>query len=642
MRLTACVESPQVTEWGMFFRNVASLVVGTVLVGALPAQAWESALTATQRVHLVKALDVLNLTTNDLGFQKDVAEPIAAIPLTRSLLKDPLALPVLGDRVLAVVSSNEVVSVWQDLSCELLDILPCADIKAENADVGSDLPEPVRAFLVQATVAASHLERSQARLSEEERAYMAASVLGGMFTADIDATSRLAVAAIGVSEETLDAIIQESYVLDPTPSASNFVTLVERIDMAQLLKGASLLYAAADALSVACTELPWPTTPQRFDSAIGAIWIGSTGADRYEESALLILDPGGDDVYADAAASANGLQGQSISVVIDLGGDDQYKGAGLLGPCAALWGLSQILDRDGDDVYRAAYAGLGAAIFGAALLDDRGGDDVYRAHGLAQGAAYGGMALLRDVRGNDLYDVGFAGQAYAGMKGLGFLWDGAGNDRYISGGRRHDYDRHDRRYLSMSQGFAIGSRPFAGGGIAALMDVAGNDSYVADIFGQGVSYWYSVGMLMDLVGDDTYSVYHYGQGSGIHLSSGLLVDGGGDDQYTGYSLVQGNGHDYAVGILIDHSGRDQYSADELSQGRGYYNSFGLLLDGLGDDTYLARRANACQGLGHNASTREYGGIGVLLDLRGKDVYAVDVKDGEHLARPFYGVVYDLK
>jgi hypothetical protein len=599
-------------------------------------------LTATQRVHLVKALDVLNLTTNDLGFQKDVAEPIAAIPLTRSLLKDPLALPVLGDRVLAVVSSNEVVSVWQDLSCELLDILPCADIKAENADVGSDLPEPVRAFLVQATVAASHLERSQARLSEEERAYMAASVLGGMFTADIDATSRLAVAAIGVSEETLDAIIQESYVLDPTPSAANFVTLVERIDMAQLLKGASLLYAAADALSVACTELPWPTTPQRFDSAIGAIWIGSTGADRYEESALLILDPGGDDVYADAAASANGLQGQSISVVIDLGGDDQYKGAGLLGPGAALWGLSQILDRDGDDVYRAAYAGLGAAIFGAALLDDRGGDDVYRAHGLAQGAAYGGMALLRDVRGNDLYDVGFAGQAYAGMKGLGFLWDGAGNDRYISGGRRHDYDRHDRRYLSMSQGFAIGSRPFAGGGIAALMDVAGNDSYVADIFGQGVSYWYSVGMLMDLVGDDTYSVYHYGQGSGIHLSSGLLVDGGGDDQYTGYSLVQGNGHDYAVGILIDHSGRDQYSADELSQGRGYYNSFGLLLDGLGDDTYLARRANACQGLGHNASTREYGGIGVLLDLRGKDVYAVDVKDGEHLARPFYGVVYDLK
>jgi hypothetical protein len=626
----------------MFFRNIVSLLVGTVLVGILPAQAWESALTATQRVHLVKALDVLNLTTNDLGFKKDVAEPIAAIPLTRSLLEDPLALPVLGDRVLAAVSRNEAVSVWQDLPCELLGILPCIDAETENVDAGSDLPKPVHAFLVQATMAASHLERSQARLSEEERAYMAASVLGGMFTADIDATSRLAVAAIGVSEETLDAMIQESYVLDPTPSASNFVTLVERIDMAQLLKGASLLYAAVDELSAACTALPWPTTPQRFDSAIGSIWIGTTGDDRYDASALLILDPGGDDVYTDAAASANGLQGQFISVVIDLGGDDQYKGIGLLGPGTALWGLSRILDHDGDDVYRAAYAGLGAAVFGAALLDDRDGDDVYRAQGFAQGAAYGGMAMLRDVGGNDLYDVGFAGQAYAGVKGLGFLWDGAGNDRYISGGRRHDHDRHDNRYLSMAQGFAIGSRPFAGGGIAALMDIAGNDSYVADVYGQGVGYWYSVGMLMDLVGDDTYSVYQYGQGSGIHLSSGLLVDGGGNDLYTGYSLVQGNGHDYAVGMLIDHSGRDQYSAEELSQGRGYYNSFGLLVDGLGNDSYLARRANACQGLGHNAAIREYGGIGVLLDLRGKDVYAVEVKDGEHLARPFYGVVYDLK
>ncbi|MDE0839003.1 MAG: hypothetical protein OSB41_08105 [Kiritimatiellae bacterium] len=626
----------------MFFRRLTSLVVGAVLVGVLPAVAWESALTATQRVHLVKALDVLNLTTNDLGFKKDVAEPIAAIPLTRSLIEDPLALPVLGDRVLTVVSSNETASVWQALPCELFDILPCVDIKTQKADVRLDLPGPVHAFLIQATLAAAYLEQSQERLSKDERAYMAASVLGGMFTADIDATSRLAVVAMGVSEETLDAVVQESYILDPTPSASNFVTLVERIDMAPLLKGASLLYAAVDDLSADCATMPWPATPQRFDTALGSIWIGSTGADRYGDSALLILDPGGDDVYFGAAASVNGLLGQSISVVIDLGGDDHYKGSGLLGPGAALWGLSQILDHDGDDVYRAAYAGLGAAVFGAALLDDRDGDDVYRAQGFAQGAAYGGMALLRDVRGNDLYDVGFAGQAYAGMKGLGFLWDGAGNDRYISGGRRHDYDRHDRRYLSMSQGFAIGSRPFAGGGIAALMDVSGNDSYVADIFGQGASYWYSVGMLMDLAGDDTYSVYHYGQGSGIHLSSGLLVDGGGDDQYTGYSLVQGNGHDYAVGMLIDHSGKDQYSADELSQGRGYYNSFGLLVDGLGNDSYLARRANACQGLGHNALFRDYGGVGVLLDLGGKDVYAVDVKDGEHLARPFYGVVYDLK
>ena len=52
-------------------------------------------------------------------------------------------------------------------------------------------------------------------------------------------------------------------------------------------------------------------------------------------------------------------------------------------------------------------------------------------------------------------------------------------------------------YFSLSQGFGYGMRPFAGGGIGILCDLKGDDHYVADVYGQGASYWYSVGLLLD-------------------------------------------------------------------------------------------------------------------------------------------------
>ena len=81
--------------------------------------------------------------------------------------------------------------------------------------------------------------------------------------------------------------------------------------------------------------------------------------------------------------------------------------------------------------------------------------------------------------------------------------DATGNDRYLSGGRLPNFDNHDRRFNCFAQGFAMGMRPFAGGGVAALVDMAGSDTYQADVFGQGAAYWYGAGLLLDRMGDDT-------------------------------------------------------------------------------------------------------------------------------------------
>ncbi len=330
-----------------------------------------------------------------------------------------------------------------------------------------------------------------------------------------------------------------------------------------------------------------------------------------------------------------------VSQLLDLAGDDLYLGKGLLGPGAALWGACLILDAAGDDLYRADYAGQGAGLYGCAWLEDRGGHDLYTAGALAQGAACVGLGILRDINGDDIYQVGLEGQAFAGLRALGLLIDDHGTDRYIAGGRERDHERHPEHYLSMAQGFAIGMRPHAGGGLAALVDREGNDVYQADVYGQGVSYWYAIGMLLDLDGHDTYNLREYGQGSGIHLSSGLLWDRAGHDHYTGWSLSQGCAHDYALGLLVDHAGHDVYTADHFSQGRGMNNSVGVLVDATGNDAYFGIRLDTVQGIGDPGGEREYGSLSLLLDLDGRDSYSCAATNGAPTLRPFYGVVYDL-
>ena len=602
-------------------------------------------LPANEYQHVLKALHGLNMTEIDAGFHKDAGEPLFAFNYIREMLHAPFRLPALADRVSSAVESPDVASLWP-LLCELLETrsmtAPPRSISPELhafSEVSSPLlRQALRQFY--RTVEQSDASFNPLTASPHARE-AAVSFLTSVFHPDDDLEARKKMMEAGWGTQLVERVIREDQALDPKPFIERDNAAITDFDLPALLAAARTMQAALDQLGqqiVSCSD--WPRTPERYPTPWGAVFIGSPGNDSYHEAALLLVDPGGDDHYTGKAGQANGFQGQRWAAIIDLQGDDHYEGTEMSGPGSGWAGAAFLIDYEGDDLYNAAYTGQGSGLFGVGWLEDRGGNDIYRARAFAQAAGYAGAGVLRDLSGHDLYQVGCYGQGMSGVRGAGILFDRQGHDRYFAGGRYPDHGRHGDRFLSLSQGFSIGRRPWAGGGFAALIDQEGNDTYIADIYGQGVSYWYAMGMLLDHAGHDTYRVHHYGQGSGIHLSLGLLADRSGNDQYTGYILTQGNAHDYAVGMLFDQAGDDTYTADHYAQGRAIYNAFALLLDSAGDDAYFARQPQRSQGMGHDGRKRDYGSLGLLLDLNGNDRYSSGVSNNQSTIRPDFGMIYD--
>jgi len=224
--------------------------------------------------------------------------------------------------------------------------------------------------------------------------------------------------------------------------------------------------------------------------------------------------------------------------------------------------------------------------------------------------------------------------------GFGLLSDRGGNDLYYSGGKYTDRLRYFDHYLSLSQGFAYGLRPYASGGVALLGDRAGNDIYVSDIFGQGASYWYSLSGLIDEGGNDSYISYQYAQGAATHLTLAALLDKEGNDNYISHGVSQGCGHDLSFGLLEDWGGDDNYATGDLSQGAGNANGIGILFDFAGDDNYQVRKGANTNGYGD--FRRDYGSIGVFIDLSGKDSYAAGYRNRSYWTKSRYGVGADLE
>ena len=624
-----------------------------ILVGILAAAAWagergDPILGTKERAHLDAALDCLNMTEADLGFEKDVAKPLWTLQWVRAQLHEPLRLPGIADRIREASVRLEPDGIWtlmgELLECDATNGAPPTVSAAQPAMPGlePDLAAALQEFVRQARVAAAGIDRAFGTMSVGQRRYAAASCLAGAFSVEDRPEAGLVLAAAGVSSQDLAQVVAEGNELDPEPAATNFLGALTQVDLTALLGASRTFQQAVSRLAqAAATVSRWPATPVRIDTELGPCIVGTPGAETWTNSALLILDPGGDDVYLDHPGCANGLLGQKLAAIVDLRGNDRYEGRGAFGPASALFGIACVIDREGDDFHRAAYAGQAAVVFGAAWLEDAAGDDTYRASLMAQAAAVVGFAVLIDRSGNDLYDVGMAGQAYSGVRGFGWLVDAGGNDRYLAGGCEVDSERNPGRFVSIAQGFSIGMRPFFGGGVAALVDLAGNDEYVADVYGQGVSYWYSAGFLLDLAGNDNYRVQQYGQGSGIHLSFGLLADLAGNDTYNGGSLVQGNAHDYGVGMLFDKGGDDTYTGEAQAQGRAMNNGLALLIDSAGDDAYFGKHHDECQGIGAGGGPRDYGCLSLLLDLGGRDSYSCGARDDTALQRPLYGIVYDV-
>lgn len=351
----------------------------------------------------------------------------------------------------------------------------------------------------------------------------------------------------------------------------------------------------------------------------GTFVLGGSGPNVYSGDFALIIDLGGDDHYASrAGAAVNGL-GHSVSAVIDMAGNDIYRCSKMAGQACGVMGLGAIVDLAGDDNYIGGSFAQAAAFCGAGLLFDGGGNDTYRAGLFAQGAAVCGIAVLADAAGRDVYDVWEYGQGFASTFAAAALVDGGGNDVYRAGGLDSHAPLRPEDFRSFAQGFAIGHRPRGGGGVALLRDLSGNDFYNAEIYAQGVGYWYSLGALIDEAGNDVYSATQYAQGAGIHLAAGVLEDMAGDDRYgSRFGPGQGGAHDLSVGVFYEHGGDDQYMISG-GQGMAINNSAALMLDLAGNDAYLTAESEHSQGGVRDA--RDFGNMAVFIDGEGRDIYS---------------------
>ncbi|MHC4931916.1 MAG: HEAT repeat domain-containing protein, partial [Planctomycetota bacterium] len=275
------------------------------------------------------------------------------------------------------------------------------------------------------------------------------------------------------------------------------------------------------------------------------------------------------------------------------------------------------------------------------ILIDEGGDDLYEVRDVGQGAGAFGVGLLLDRgAGNDRFHADLFGQGFAYVGGVGLLHNESGQEVYDAGGVHLHYPLFNDRYQSLSQGFSIGMRPYASGGVGLLIDDAGNDRYACDIYGQGASYWFAYGALVDRDGNDTYALGQYGQGSGIHLAAGCLIDLKGDDLYYNmHGVGTGGAHDFSVGLLVDREGNDYYAGSGGTMGGALTNSFALLIDAQGNDGYCAVKGRHVVGGGRSA--RGMGSIGLFLDLAGKDMHDTRERDGSAWTQETYGAGIDL-
>lgn len=231
----------------------------------------------------------------------------------------------------------------------------------------------------------------------------------------------------------------------------------------------------------------------------------------------------------------------------------------------------------------------------SAIVVDLGGADTY----------------LNDAGGGDLdaavqIDLGTADDLYrtparggdafqgAGFFGAGLLVDEGGDDTY------------DVETTSTSAGARISAQGTGLGGTGVLWDLGGNDSYHARNIAQGGGLT-GYGLLLDDGGSDNYTIpwtfdSEGGQGTGCWGGSAALVDRGtapdgynaSIDDMQGFACLPGS-----VGILLDEGGGDGYL---LRSGEGSLSGNNVVQSGWG------------QAYG------ELGGVGILMDVAGDDVY----------------------
>ncbi len=568
-------------------------------------------------------LHLVNCTRKDLAFQKQPIDDPFRLSIVRRSLDDPLSVGSAAqawDTLLRRGVASEIVAAAR----------AATDVPSQKS-----APNPPAPWDRPAGIPSALMERIEHTLAVVVTdAGPATAQQLHSFGKDLPSFVKKARATqIERPEVAIDA---------PDMADAAFLAKVKGLDRATMFEFSADAVVEIEKLVAVLRASDWspePNAPVRALSPDGEIAIYGRGDDVHpaDETAVLVIDLGGNDTWM-RGAWADVLANRPAGIAIDLAGDDLYLGAHDLSFGGALGGFAIQWDAAGNDTYRGGSLSCGAAILGVGVLVDEGGDDLFRVKDFGLGAGAFGAGVLLKRGGNDSYHADLFGQGFASTWGCGVLADLGGNDVYDAGGAHLHEPLYRDRYQALSQGFSIGMRPDASGGVGVLVDVAGNDRYTTDIYGQGSSYWYSLGLLIDDDGHDTYAGVHYCQGTGIHLSAGMLLDRAGNDSYYCLNGVGiGGAHDFAVGFLVDRAGDDHYAGSGGSQGGALTNSVAMLIDGAGDDGYMAVRGGS---QGSASPARGTGGIGLLLDGGGADAYSEKTRDGTAWTRDIYGAGVD--
>lgn len=400
-----------------------------------------------------------------------------------------------------------------------------------------------------------------------------------------------------------------------------------------------------------------------FQTPYGRIILNGTNDNSTDcTDCLLLVDFGGDDTYT-GPIGATSRPDRGVSVAIDLDGNDIYGNDTPENPScgAGILGIGLLYDAHGSDRYQGKIMTEGAGFFGMGILFDKEGIDDYKAETSAQGCGYFGIGLAIDCEGDDKYYIYGDGQGMGGIGGgVGCLADYSGDDVYTAEPsaevvNRGDYHSEFKINVNNAQGAGFGRRGDGAdghswaGGLGAIVDISGNDTYISGNWSLGCGYWFGTGICYDGEGNDIYQSVYFTQASGAHFCNGVLVDESGNDKHLLYETAGaalGFGWDFTNALFIDRAGDDEYEAKIISYGLAQIRSFAFFFDMGGADSYTYNKGQ--QGFGA-ASFRngfdkpselhtysyEAKSAGIFIDAEGMDRY-ITIEDGKHAASGKYG------
>ncbi|MCB2203350.1 hypothetical protein KQI65_01270 [bacterium] len=421
---------------------------------------------------------------------------------------------------------------------------------------------------------------------------------------------------------TFDQVVYDAAVAFDTKSAAwGGMLLAQAVE-----KEVPVLLAYAE--SAYALDIPTP---------MGRILLAGSGDDTHAaQDCALLVDLGGSDRYfGSVGASSDRLP---VSVALDLAGDDEYLSPHEKNPSqgAGVLGIGMLLDLAGNDRYEAHSFTQGCGRFGIGVQYDAEGDDEYFSQGFSQGAGLYGIGVLLDRAGNDDYHTVYYAQGYGFAGGCGLLLDVTGDDSYIADDTdlTHVGDETPKHNESDAQGYGAGRRGDhtdghnMSGGLGILDDLDGNDTYSAGVFAQGSGYWFGYGILNDERGDDSYRGVFFNLGAAAHFAIGVLFDNEGNDRSDlVMTLGFGTAHDGSAAFYVDGNGDDEYTMSNgddraVSLGSSLNNSFSLFANIRGNDRY----APVGNTMGYAMARRpgeqaQYGPTtGLFFDIGGDDEY----------------------